>query len=317
MYTVKLTFNYDWPLFRQTPKYSGVWGNYRFIIDNELEECDFWVIYSNYKLSNERCRCNKNNILFLPAEGYETSPRFSKEFLDQFGKVITVQRELKGNNVVYWQNANPWFVEKSYDELTSIDMPEKTKFMSIISSNKVMTAGHKKRLDFAYAIKEYFGDQVDLFGRGIADFDKKWDVLAPYKYHIAIENDFCDDWVTEKFFDPFLTFTYSFYYGCPNMLRYMPEDSYTPIDINDVNSTIKKIESIISNDDLYNRFFRNCPSYRNIVLNKHQLFPMLVSFLEQMDSSQPKELVTIVPEAIPASPPLTLLQKIKRKISNR
>lgn len=314
MYTVKLTFNYDWPIFRQTPAFSMKWGDYEFVIDKNLEECDFWVVYSNYKLTKEQCRCNKNNILFFPAECYQTSPRFSEDFLNQFGKVITVQRELTGHNVVYWQNANPWFVEKSYDELINMSIPPKNKLISIVSSNKVTTQGHKRRLDFAYAVKAHFGEQVDLFGRGIADFEKKWDVLAPYKYHIAIENDFCSDWVTEKFFDPILTFTYPFYYGCPNMLQYMPEGSYTPIDIYDTKSSIKKIEDELSSNNALNHFLQKSQIFREAALNKHQFFPMLVSFFQEMDSTHEKELNTILPENISPPKPMSIFERIKRII---
>ena len=67
------------------------------------------------------------------------------------------------------------------------------------------------------ALKKHFGDQIDLFGRGLNDFEDKWDVLANYKYTVAIENDFCDDWVTEKYFDCILSNTLPFYYGCPNL----------------------------------------------------------------------------------------------------
>lgn len=54
MKITQITYNYDWPLFRQTPNFSQIWGNYKFVIDNELKECDFWIIYSDYNLTNEK-----------------------------------------------------------------------------------------------------------------------------------------------------------------------------------------------------------------------------------------------------------------------
>jgi hypothetical protein len=172
MYTVKLTFNYDWPFFRQTPGNLGIWGNYKFIIDPNLQECDFWVIFTEYGLEKDLCKCNHSNIIFIPCESYNTSVHFSQDFLNQFGKVITVQKEIQGHNVIHFQNAPPWFVEKSYDDLINLIPPVKTKLMSIISSDKVFTEGHKKRLDFAMKIKNYFGDNIDFYGRGINSFEK-------------------------------------------------------------------------------------------------------------------------------------------------
>ena len=125
MKIVKLTFNYDWPIFRQTKKHSQIWGNYKFIIDKDLKECDFWIVYSDYELQPETVKCNPQNIIFIPGECYATSPRFTQKFLDQFGLILTVQRELKHKNIKYIHNANPWFVCKSYDELIESAAPKK------------------------------------------------------------------------------------------------------------------------------------------------------------------------------------------------
>lgn len=312
MKIVKLTFNYDWPLFRQTPNFSGIWGDYKFVIDDNLKECDYWVVYSEFNLKREECVCDKTNIIFIPAEGYETSPRFSKDFLKQFGRIITVQRQIKGKNVMYWQNANPWFVERSYDELINLKIPEKTKLISVVSSDKAFTEGHRRRIKFCEELKKHFGDRMDFFGRGIRDFENKWDVLAPYKYHIAIENDFLEDWVTEKFFDPLLTYTFPLYYGCPNLSKYISENSFKRIDINDCQKAINIIEIAI-NDDLYGEFITNIDEYRETALNEQQFFPMLAYFLKQLEKGNEKNLNIIEPSIISKE---NILRKIKRKIKS-
>lgn len=280
MYIVKLTFNYDWPIFRQTPQNLGVWGDYMFVIDSNLKECDYWIIYTEYKLIEEQCICNRENIFFIPGEGVNTCVKYPKEFLSQFGKIITVQREIKGKNVIHYQGANPWFVEKSYDELNNKANVVKTKLMSIISSDKAFTQGHVKRLEFAKRIKEHYGDAVDFYGRGLNPFDRKWDTLAPYKYHISIENDYCDDYFTEKFFDPIFANSYPFYYGCPNLEEYVSKESFTRIDINNFDNSVSIIDNIIKSDDIYNEFHNNCYKYKEELLNKHQFFPMLCKFMD-------------------------------------
>ena len=158
MKIVKLTFNYDWPLFRQTPNFSQIWGNFKFIIDDNLKECDFWIIYTDYKFVEETVKCNSKNIIFIPGECYNTSPKFTQKFLDQFGVIITVQREISHKNIIYSHNANPWFISKSFDELNILKTPNKTKLISVISSNKIITKGHKKRLDFVEKLKKHFGE---------------------------------------------------------------------------------------------------------------------------------------------------------------
>lgn len=288
MKIVKITYEYDWPLFRQTPNFSQVWGNYKFVIDDDLKECDFWIIYSDYNLSSEKVRCSPKNIIFIPAECYNTSPRFTQNFLNQFGLIITVQRELKHKNIIYSHNANPWFVGKSYDELMLESTPEKTKLISVVSSNKIFTDGHQKRFNFVQKLKEHFGNQIDVFGRGINDFDDKWDVLANYKYTIAIENDYCDDWVTEKYFDCIFANSLPLYYGCPNLETYVDKDSFIRIDINDFETSIITIENVINNDE-YKKRAALLQEQKIKSLQTDQFFPWIITFLDKLEINEVKK----------------------------
>jgi hypothetical protein len=318
MYTVKLTFNYDWPLFRQTPNYSGQWGNYKFIIDKNLKVCDFWIVYSDYQFKNEKIKCNPDNIIYIPGEGYHTSPRFEQKFLDQFGAIITVQEELTHRNIISKHNANPWFVGKSYDELISLKPPTKTKLISVISSDKVFTDGHRKRLRFVNEIKEHFGDKLDVFGRGINGFEDKWDVLSNYKYSIAIENDYCNNYFTEKFIDCILANTFPIYYGCPNLEKYFPEDSFKRIDINDTEGSIKIIQNVIDTD-LYLTKNKQISEARDLALNNENLFPFLVNILDNFNPNAKKHWTKINSNnSLVPIPSLNrrIINKIKRLLNN-
>lgn len=283
MKIVKLTFNYDWPIFRQTPNFSQIWGDYKFVIDDNLKECDFWIVFSDYKLKEETVKCNPKNVIFIPGECYSVSPKFAQKFLDQFGLIITVQRELKHKNIIFSHNANPWFIGKSFDELNSLVTPEKSKLISVISSDKEITVGHKKRREFVQRLKLYFGEKIDVFGRGIYDFEDKWDVLANYKYSIAIENDFCEDWVTEKFFDCLYAHTLPLYYGCPNLESIVDKGSFIRIDIDDFEVSVKIIEEAIKNDEFEKRIeiIRN-ESKKSLC--RDNFFPFMVGIMNTMDS---------------------------------
>lgn len=292
MKIVKLTYNYNWPLFRQTEKYSQIWGDYKFVIDDNLKECDYWIVYTDYNLKVEKVKCSPQNIIFIPGECYHTSPKFTQKFLNQFGLIITVQKELKHRNILYSHNANPWFVGKSYDELNSEILPTKTKLLSVVSSNKAFTEGHRKRVEFVQKLKNHFGDQLDVFGRGINDFNDKWDVLAAYKYTIAIENDFCDDWVTEKYFDCILANTLPFYFGCPNLEQIVDKDSFIRIDIQNIEAAIQIIKNAIANDEFEKR--KAIIQHQKIKsLNEDQFFPWISKILETMPVSNQKKLISL------------------------
>ncbi len=308
MKIVKLTYNFDWPLFRQTPNFSQTWGDYKFVIDDKLKECDFWIVYCDYNLKPETVKCARENIIFIPGECYNTSPRFTKPFLKQFGLLITVQTELKHKNIIYTHNANPWFVGKAYDELIHSSTPEKTKLISVITSNKSFTVGHQKRLEFVNNLKAHFGNKLDLYGRGINDFDDKWDVLANYQYTIAIENDFCKDWVTEKFFDCMLSQTLPFYYGCPNLEEYVDNKSFIRIDIDDFEGAVCIIEKALKND-VYQDQQEALQKEKLNALNQHQFFPWITKILDNLNVNNAKKEITLK-----LNVDRSLKHKVKRKL---
>lgn len=315
MIIVKLTYNYNWPLFRQTENNSQIWGNYKFVIDDNLKECDFWIVYTDYNLKAEKVKCNSENIIFIPGECYNTSPKFNQKFLNQFGLIITVQRELKHRNILYSHNANPWFVGKSHDELYTNLIPDKSKLISVVSSNKAFTAGHRKRLKFVQKLKNHFGDKLDVFGRGINDFEDKWDVLSDYKYTIAIENDFCDDWVTEKYFDCIYANTLPFYYGCPNLEHIVNKDSFIRIDIENLEEAINIIENAILKDEFEKRK-ELVQSQKIKSLNEDQFFPWIVKILETKNANLKKEEFTFTLNEVKKNKMYLFLNRTYKKIKS-
>lgn len=294
IYKVKLSFPFDWPIMRQTKNWSGQWENYKFVLNDAINECDFWVIFSKYNLKKEVCHCPPENVIFLPCEPFSVE-QFNEKFLKQFALIITCQRQINYKSVAYDLGGHPWFVEKSYDELVGMQSIQKTKKMSIITSNKIQTEGHRKRLEFAYRLKDYFKEEIDLFGRGINDFDDKWHVLAPYKYSVIIENDFVDDYLTEKFFDCHLAFTYPLYYGCPNAEKYFSQSSFSRINIDDFECSVKIIENILLDDSHYENHLQNIKSERLKILNEYNLFPLLVSYMNKLDGSAQRKSINISP----------------------
>lgn len=74
---------------------------------------------------------------------------------------------------------------------------------------------------------------IDYYGGGDCS-PKRKDSLINYRFNIAIENEYQDNWITEKFYDSILTDTIPIYYGCKNIKEIYPEDGY--IIINDINN---------------------------------------------------------------------------------
>ncbi|PSF36743.1 hypothetical protein C7H19_12295 [Aphanothece hegewaldii CCALA 016] len=312
MINVKLTFPFpDWPILRQTPNGSGTWENYQFFVNQEIEECDYWVVFDQL-LQKEQTKCSPENIIFITGEP-PTIKTYNNNFLKQFATIITCQRNITHPHVIYSQQGHPWFVGKTYDELQSNLSIQKTKLLSIITSDKLFTDGHKKRYEFAMKLKDYFGDAIDLYGRGIKDFNDKWEVLAPYKYSIAIENLVLEDWLTEKLPDCFLAETFPFYYGCPNVGSYFQSNSFQLIDINDFKSSIKLIEEKIFNSSHYSSCQHSLIDSKNRYLANYSFFALIANTINKLSKSK----ISKSPRQIQINSEDVYLNNFKNKIKDK
>ncbi len=276
-----------WPLERQTPGSRGVWKNCRFFVNQELEECDYWVVYDDVvNLETTRC-CPQNTLLVMgePPSVRTYDPRFTA----QFAALITVQPHIKHPHVIQTHLGLPWLIggrylkdtnswesvtDKNYDELKEIHKVEKTRLLSVICSDKAFTSGHAQRLEFVQKLKRYFGDDLDVYGRGINDFQDKWEAISPYKYHIAIENSVFPNYWTEKLTDTFLADAYPLYYGCPNISDYFSTDALSHIDITDVAGSISQIKTIFD-QGRYEKSEDARIKAKSLILDEYNLFSLL------------------------------------------
>ncbi|MFC1488231.1 glycosyltransferase family 10 domain-containing protein [Thermodesulfobacteriota bacterium] len=289
MITVKLTFPFpEWPIERQTPNHNGIWENCHFFINTPIKRCDYWVVFDGL-IKKEKTICPKENILLITAEP-PTIRQYNEQFVNQFGAVITGHRNINHSNPIYQQQGLPWHVgrrqknhvnlsfSKDYDELASIDHFHKDKLISVISSTKKFSKGHRQRNEFVKVLQQYFGDKIDVFGRGIREIEDKWDALAPYKYHIALENSSVEDYWTEKLGDAYLARCYPIYYGCSNIEKYFNPSALTSIDITHPEKAIHIIDTCI-NESKYENTKQYIEDARNDILNRYNLFAMICEYV--------------------------------------
>jgi hypothetical protein len=294
MIKVKLSFPFlEWPIERQTPKHNGVWGNCRFFINTPVSKCDYWVVWDGLD-KNGKTICPKENTIFITGDP-STIREYDQQFLNQFNTVITCHQNIKHNNPVFQQQGLPWHVgrrqtnhvnlsfSKSYDELVSIDHFNKDRIISVISSTKDFSAGHRQRIKFVKKLKDHFGDHIDAFGHGTREIEDKWDALARYKYHVALENSTVEDYWTEKLGDAYLAGCYPIYYGCPNIEKYFDTSALTVIDITNPKEAIRIIESCID-ESRYEYAQQKIEEARNDVLNRYNLFAMICDHINNNQS---------------------------------
>lgn len=324
MIDVKLTFP-SWPIIRQTPGQKGIWGNCRFFCNTSVKSCDYWFVVEGLNAKKETAFCPKNRTVFIAGEP-PTIKTYKNEFLRQFAAVITSDVNVNHPNPVFQQPGLPWHVgrrqrnhiniefSKDYDELKAMISIPKTKLLSVVSSSKIATEGHRRRVEFVKYLKTYFGDKIDLFGRGFNEIEDKWDALADYRYHVAIENSSVNHYWTEKISDAFLAGCHPIYHGCPNITDYFPPDSLTIIDINDPGKAIATIEACLE-ENRYESSERWIREAREKVLDTYNLFPLIVNHITNDLQSAPGESRPPVRLTIRKEPSdSNLIYKFKKKL---
>jgi len=297
-----------------TPNGKGLFNNFQFFFNEDIKDYDYIVVFE--KLYEEiAVSISLDKVIYIAGEA-SSIKRYKQEFLEQFGHIITCQEMIQHKSKFLKSPGHSWFPKKTYDELLNTTTVEKTKLLSIVVSNKTFTKGHRDRLTFCLKLKERLGDKVDLFGRGFNEFDDKWEVIAPYKYSIAIENSVEDHWVTEKIGDCYTSHTFPFYMGAPNIENYYNSNSYELIDIHDFEKSLITIMNIINDSEHYNNHLEFLKEAKYEYINKHSIIPMVCNFInEKLDKAecQPKnERLIISPEKINFFQNIKILKSLKK-----
>jgi hypothetical protein len=241
-------------------------------------------------VSDVHARCPKNNVWALMQEPYiKGETDWMVRGHKAFARVYTHHPPSKRSRYVASQPAVPWHVNRSFDQLTSMLIPAKSRQLSWITSDKTIWPGHIKRMALLKAIQKDGSLGIDLFGVGISYIEDKWNGLADYKYSLAIENHSGLDYWTEKLADCFLSWTIPIYYGCTNLEEYFPADSFIQIDISQPEKCVEEIKRILADDD-WNTRYEALEQARNLYLYKYQFIPFVVGLIRS-ELSPTQELV--------------------------
>ena len=130
------------------------------------------------------------------------------------------------------------------------------------------------RYQFCQKLKNHFKDKIDWFGAGVNPIENKWDGIAPYKYHIVLENSSSPDYWTEKLMDPYMVLTYPIYCGASNISKYFSPNQITEININHPKTAIAIIEDLLSKNDYESRI-GSLLQARELVMDKYNLFEII------------------------------------------
>tara|TARA_Y100000389_G_scaffold142829_1_gene140913 strand:- start:1265 stop:2077 length:813 start_codon:yes stop_codon:yes gene_type:complete len=110
--------------------------------------------------------------------------------------------------------------------ISSGDVYNKTKLVSMVASNKVMCEEHRVR----QKIINKYSQLCDHYGRGFNPIDNKSDGIKDYCFSFAMENATYSNMFTEKITDCFMTGTIPIYYGIPNIGDFFNEEGIIILD---------------------------------------------------------------------------------------
>jgi len=300
MKKIKLTFPPEkWDFAKHSPNRSCKWGEFEFLLNQDANDCDYWVVCGNVLKENDSSYVKKSGVIFITPESADIV-KFSQDFLNQFSYVASFRADLEHFGLIKTVPALPWFINRNYDEQKILNYIPKTKKISLLASDKKISRNHIDRLNFVKKIKKHFGVEIDVFGAGFTEYIKdKIPTHDPYLFTLVLETISVPEYFSEKLADAYLSLCYPIYYGCSNLNEYFDEKSYSLIDIHNVDLSIKVIKRILDDDNFYEDRLKYIVEAKNKYLQEYSIFPVLVKILNEAEKRNmnqpdfPKENVVI------------------------
>jgi hypothetical protein len=157
--------------------------------------------------------------------------------------------------------------------------PVKKRVMSVIITNRLITAGHRYR----HRLVRWISDKnlpIDIYGHGSTSFSgdyikgpfEDYAVYTDYIFTICVENTKCDEYISEKIIGPLVNDCIPIYYGCNNISKHFPGQV---IELNgDFTHDTELILDILKNPNTYTRTITSTENseYMNLLGHVKDLF---------------------------------------------
>ncbi len=280
--------------FNNMSKGNYKWNNLVMTDEKDSENIDYYVII-NSNPYNEYYEANKTIVFQMEPWIYDMNKNWGVKTWgewaipdeNKFLKVIGRKTQGEVCNI-YWQ------LELTYNELLNLKYENKINEISCICSSKYNDEGHIHRINFIkYLDKKTDIPAINIFGKsnpfsfknykGQLDMNEKSKGILPYKYYFMVENSYEEDYLTEKLTEPILCETLCFYYGCPNVTKYINPNSFVQLDMYDFSKSYNIIKQAIE-EDWWSKYIDNIRIQKNIILNELQFFPRIEKIINDYEN---------------------------------
>jgi hypothetical protein len=263
-----------------------VWDDLEFVYSDD--NIDFYVII-NKPSNNEYYEPLRTIILHMEPWCFDSTQNWGVKTWGEWAKpnnytFLQVRSHDKFVNNCLWQFPITWEWFKNNQIVKNNNF---SNVISSICSSKYFDPGHIKRIDFLKFIENkneiklhiYNEDNQHNFknwmgkGKAIANVNKN-NGIVPYKYYFMCENNSEKNFITEKIWEPIITETLVFYWGCPNVSDYINPLAYVQLDMNDFEKSYNIIKESIEND-LWEQRIKYIREEKQKILDYYNFFPTI------------------------------------------
>ena len=264
-----------------------IWKNIE--ITYEDINIDYYVII-NFYLGDNYYEPKKTIIFQMEPWVYDQNKNWGVKTWCEWAvpdenKFLSVNgRKQNTHNNAFWQLGlylNE-LVEFSYEKIDKI---------SSICSSKCFEIGHIIRIYLLKYIESKNDLEIDIYNsdnifnfknyKGTATPNKdKYKGIVNYKYYFMIENNFEENFITEKIWEPILCECLVFYYGCPNISKYINPLAYVELDINDFEKCYQTIKQALE-EDRWSQRINIIRQEKQKILNELLFFPRIQKIIQE------------------------------------
>ena len=281
---------------KMTPNSTGIWKDLVGVTNPDIADFHVIIDETNLKVDSKKA---------IYVGGHPTSCTGYNNFENRGGYVAKL-------DLAETFGFGEWWLKANYNELSSLQSPNKTKDLTCILSNTRVFDYHRKRVKFMMDFCSKYPIRVDLYGRiiiregenslhnsykgpvGVSETHTNYEklywfgkrkALEPYRYSLEFdmgrspEMGICENYWSERFFDSMLLWTMPIYYGGTNIHKYLPENSFRYIDLFNPNHTPEYVIDIIDSD-FREKHIEDMKEARNLLLNKYQIWPRIFSVIK-------------------------------------
>jgi hypothetical protein len=287
-----LSWHYETPemflstLIKMTPNRSGKWKNIEYTLD--FKEADYYIIHDGWRG-------------ILP-DAEKKAIYFGQHPYDIIGKGITKSyrtfKEVKcltAFPLSTYLNPGDWWIDYDYDALIGLPNPLKRSNLACIMTYQPTKETYIDRIKFMEIFTPIY-PEVDIYGRPSEGFknnsilsnnyrgvlgNEKYqayktdhltgkNILKDYRYSLEYDIGPTKNYICERFYDAILLWTMPIYYGSINTHKYLPENSFRYVNIeNQTPEEARKVIDIV-NSDFREQHIKDIAEARDLILNKYQ-----------------------------------------------